>query len=89
MSIFNKNVDYPISSDDNDISIKPELMEKEKLYHYVFKNKILLLFKDSQDFLNCYEIEEEDLVNRVKDSKNDDEVEKIFEEYIQRENLKN
>ena len=82
-------MDYPISSDDNDISIKPELMEKEKLYHYVFKNKILLLFKDSQDFLNCYEIEEEDLVNRVKDSKNDDEAEKIFEEYIQRENLKN
>ena len=80
---------YPISSDDNGINIKPELMEKEKLYHYVFKNKILLLFKDSQDFLNCYEIEEEELVNQVKDSKNHDEVEKIFEEYLQRKNLKN
>ncbi|MBI3254472.1 MAG: hypothetical protein HYZ55_00910, partial [Nitrosarchaeum sp.] len=71
------------------LNIKPELMEKEKLYHHVFKNKVLLLFKDSQDFRNCYEIEEEDLVNQVKNSKNDDEVEKIFEEYIQRENLKN
>ncbi|MBI2111853.1 MAG: hypothetical protein HYT44_05770 [Nitrosarchaeum sp.] len=80
---------YPVSSDDAGLNIKPELMEKEKLYHYVFKNKVLLLFKDSQDFLNCYEIEEEDLVNQVKNSKNDDEVEKIFEEYIQRENLKN
>ena len=80
---------YPVSSYHNILNIKPELMEKEKLYHYVFKNKVLLLFKDSQDFLNCYEIEEEDLVNQVKNSKNDDEVEKIFEEYIQRENLKN
>ncbi|MFB5604807.1 MAG: hypothetical protein ACE5R5_02475 [Nitrosarchaeum sp.] len=80
---------YPVSSDDNGITIKPELMEKEKLYHYLFKNKVLLLFKDSQDFLNCYEIEEEDLVNQVKNSKNDDEVEKIFEKYIQREDLKN
>ena len=55
----------------------------------MFKNKVLLLFKDSQDFLNCYEIEEEDLVNQVKNSKNDDEVEKIFEEYIKREDIKN
>ena len=80
---------YPVSSDDNGINIKPELMEKEKLYHHVFKNKVLLLFKDSQDFLNCYEIEEEDLVNQVKNSKTDDEIEKIFEEYIKREDLKN
>ena len=79
---------YPISSDDNGINIKPELMEKEKLYHYVFKDKVLLLFKDSQDFLNCYEIEEEDLVNQVKNSKTDEEVEKIFEKYIQSDDPK-
>jgi len=82
-------VDYPITSDDTGIKIKPELMEKEKIYHYVYLNKVLLLFKDSQDFLNCYEIEEEDLVNQVKNSKNDDEVEKILEKYIQREDIKN
>lgn len=79
---------YPISSDENGINIKPELMEKEKLYHYVFKDKVLLLFKDSQDFLNCYEIEEEELVNQVKNVKTDEEVEKIFEKYIQRDDPK-
>ena len=82
-------MDYPISADENGINIKPELMEKEKIYHYEFKGKILLLFKDSQDFLNCYEIEEEDLVNLIKSSKNNDEIEKILEEYIQHKNLKN
>ena len=81
-------MDYPIASDDNGIKIKPEKMEKEKLYHCVFEDKILLVFKDSQDVLNCYEIEEENLVNKVKNSKNYD-VEKIFEEYIQQQNLKN
>jgi len=80
---------YPISSDDNGINIKPELMEKEKLYHHVFKDKVLLLFKDSKDFLNCYEIEDAELVNQVKNSKSDDEVEKIFEKYIQHEDTKN
>lgn len=79
----------PVSSDDTGLKIKPELMEKEKLYHHVFKDKVILLFKDSQDFLNCYEIEDSDLVNQVKNSKSDDEVEQIFEKYIEREDIKN
>ena len=81
-------MDHPISSGENGVNIKPENMQKEKLYHCIFKNKIILIFKDSQDVLNCYEIEEADLVNKVKDSKNDD-VEKILEDYIKQQNLKN
>ena len=46
-----------------------------------------MVFKDSQDVLNCYEIEEESLVNKVRDSKNDDEVEKIFEDYVKEQKL--
>ena len=80
---------YPVTVNDDGINIKPELMEKERLYHCVFKNKVLLLYKDSQDFLNCYEIEEEELVNQIKNTKNDEEVEKIFEDYLKRENIKN
>ena len=81
-------MDYPVSIDENGVNLKPEKMEKEKLYHCIFKNKVILVFKDSQDFLNCYEIEEEDLVNKVKNS-NDDELEKLLEDYIQDKNLKN
>jgi len=82
-------VDYPLTSNPDGIKIKPEHMEKEHLYHCIFKNKVLLVYKDSQDFLNCYEIEEEDLVNQIKNSTNDEEVEKIFEEYVQRKDIKN
>ena len=78
---------YPVSANDDGINIKPEMMQKEKLYHCIFKDKILLIFKDSQEVLNCYEIEEEDLVNKVKNSLNDDEVEKIFEDYVKEQNL--
>ena len=81
-------MDYPVSIDENGVNLKPEKMEKEKLYHCIFKNKVILVFKDSQDFLNCYEIEEEDLVNQVKNS-NGDELEKLLEDYIQAKNLKN
>ena len=82
-------MDYPITVNADGINIKPEQMEKERLYHCVFKNKVLLVYKDSQDFLNCYEIEEEDLVNQIKNSKNDEEIEAIFENYVKREDIKN
>lgn len=82
-------MDYPITANNDGINIKPEQMEKEHLYHCIFKNKVLLLYKDSQEFLNCYEIEEEELVNKIKNSKNDEEVEKIFEEYLKRDDIKN
>ena len=82
-------MDYPVSSDENGVKLKPEKMEKEKLYHCIFKNKAFLVFKDLQDVLNCYEIEEEDLVEQIRKCTNDDELEKLFEDYIKGKNLKN
>ncbi|MEK0320715.1 MAG: hypothetical protein QQN61_06455 [Nitrosopumilus sp.] len=82
-------MDYPVSADENGVNLKPEKMEKEKLYHCIFKNKAFLVFKDSQDVLNCYEIEEEDLVEQIRKSTNDDNLEKLLEGYIQGQNLKN
>ncbi len=80
---------YPVSANENGLNLKPEKMEKEKLYHCIFKNKAFLVFKDSQDVMNCYEIEQEDLVEKIRKCDNDDELEKIFEDYVQGENLKN
>ena len=82
-------MDYPVTVNNDGINIKPEQMEKEQLYHCVFNNKVLLVYKDFQDFLNCYEIEEEDLVNQIKNSKNDEEIEEIFDNYLQQKDIKN
>ncbi len=82
-------MDYPVSADENGLNLKPEKMEKEKLYHCIFKNKAFLVFKDSQGVLNCYEIEEEDLVEQIRKSTNDDNLEKLLEGYIQGQNIKN
>ena len=82
-------MDSPLSVGPDGIKIKPELMEREKLYHCLFDEKILLVFKDSQDVLNCYEVEEKELVESVKTSSNNDEIEKIFQDYIEKQNLKN
>ena len=76
-----------ISMNDDGVKLKPEIMEKEKLYYCAFKEKIILAFKDHQDFLNCFEIEEAEIVNRVKSADGKD-VSLILEEYIEKENLK-
>jgi len=75
-------MDWPISVDEHGINLKPEKMEKEKLYHCIFKNKAMLVFKDSQDVLNCYEIEEQDLVEKIRKCGNDDDLEKLFDDYL-------
>lgn len=82
-------MDYPVSADENGINLKPEKMEKEKLYHCIFKNKAMLVFKDSQDVLNCYEIEHKDLVEKIRKASNEDQLEKILEDYLDGQNLKN
>ena len=82
-------MDYPVSADENGVNLKPEKMEKEKLYHCIFKNKAFLIFKDSQDVLNCYEIEQEDLVKQIRECTDDDELEKLFEGYVKGQNIKN
>ncbi len=82
-------MDAPVTSEKDGIKVKPELMEKEKLYHCIFRDKVIIVFKDSQDVLQCYEIEEKELVDKVKTCQNNDDIEKIFEEYIKKENLNN
>ena len=78
---------YPVSPGDEGVKIQPENMEKEKLYHCVFKDKVLLFYKDVQDVLNCYEIEEEELVQKIKTISDKDEVEKFLEDYIEQKGL--
>ena len=79
---------YPVSPSDDGIKIQPEKMEREKLYHCVFQDKILLFYKDIQDVLNCYEIEEKDLVQKIKAISNKEEVEKFLEEYVEQKDIK-
>lgn len=80
-------MDYPVVTESEGVKINPEKMEIDKLYHCVFKDKVLLFFKDQNDMLNCYEIDEKELVDSIKQSVSPDEVERIFQKFIEKENL--
>jgi len=78
---------YPLTTGKDGIKIQPDKMESETLYHCIFQNKIMLVYKDHNEILNCYEIDDDEIVSRVKTS-NKEYIEKILEEYIEKENLR-
>jgi len=80
-------MDSAIEVNDEGVKINPEIMENEKFYHCIFKDKVILVFKDHQEFLNCFEIEEKEIVEKIKSS-NDVNVNSILESYIEKEKLK-
>ena len=80
-------MESPIEVNDDGVKLKPEIMEPEKFYHCLFKEKVILVFKDHQEFLNCFEIEESDIVEKIKSSK-DEDIHSILESYIEKEKLK-
>ena len=80
-------MDSAIEVNDEGVKINPEIMENEKFYHCIFNDKVILIFKDHQEFLNCFEIEEKEIVEQIKSS-NDVDVNSILESYIEKEKLK-
>jgi len=80
-------LDYPVTAEPEGVKIKPEKMEIDKLYHCIFQDKVLLFFKDQNDMLNCYEIDEKEIVDSIKQSSSPNEVENILQKFIEKENL--
>ena len=78
---------YPLSSEKDGITIRPDKMQPETLYHCIFQNKVMLIYKDQNEILNCYEIDDTEIVSQVKEA-SDVDIEKILEEYIEKENLR-
>ena len=74
---------YPLSSEKDGIKIQPDKMESEILYHCIYQNKIMLVYKDHNEILNCYEIDDNEIVSKVRGS-DGSSIEKILEEYIEK-----
>jgi len=73
---------YPLIPDEKGIKIIANEMEIEKMYYCYHNRKIMLVYKDEQQFLNCYELEDKEIVDMVKDCKKPEEIEKLVEEFI-------
>jgi len=65
--------------EDNKIKIKPELMITENLYPILFENSLFLFFKDENELINCYEVTEKELVEKVQ--KNPERILEMLEDW--------
>jgi RecA-family ATPase len=80
-------LEYPLRPDEKGIKIIAQEMEQEKMYYCYHNNKVMLVYKDTQEFLNCYEIEDEEIISIVKDCKGPEEIEKVIQNYLEKNNL--
>jgi len=56
---------YPLVAEKDGIKIQPDKMEPEIMYHSIHQNKVMLVYKDHNEILNFYVIDDADIVSRV------------------------
>jgi hypothetical protein len=73
--------DYPVIAEPDGIKLRTEKMIKDKLYYCIYENKVFLFYKDEDELLNCYEVENTDAVKEI--AENPSEIENILRRYSQ------
>ena len=74
-------MEYPVIVEPDGIKLKPEIMNIDQLYHCIFDDKVFLFYKDEQELLHCYEVEDPTAVKEI--SSNPSDIENILRRYSQ------
>jgi len=56
---------YPVVAEHDGIKLKTEKMVPDQLYHCIYDNKVFLFYKDEENLLHCYEVENPDAVKEI------------------------
>ncbi len=76
-------MEYPVTAQSDGVKLKPEKMIINQLYHCLFEEKVFLFYKDEEELLHCYEVENADAVREI--SANPSDIETILKKYSQNE----
>ena len=74
-------MENPVTVQSDGVKLKPEKMIINQLYHCIFEDKVFLFYKDEEELLHCYEVENADAVKEI--SANPSDTEKILKKYSQ------
>jgi hypothetical protein len=69
-------MESPVQSESGGIKLRPENMVVDKLYPCIHEDKVFLFYKDEQDILHCYEVEDLSALKEI--SENPDCIENIL-----------
>jgi hypothetical protein len=56
---------YPVVAERDGIKLKTEEMVTDQLYHCIYDNKVFLFYKDEEELLHCYEVENSDAAREI------------------------
>ena len=74
-------LDYPVTAQPDGIKLKPEKMVTDQLYHCIFEEKVFLFYKDHDELLHCYEVQDPGVNKEI--SEKPENIEKILKKYSQ------
>ena len=74
-------METPVRAAQDGVRFDPDKMEGERLYHCMFGGKLVLVFKDTQDFVHCYEVEDREIVE-MAGSVPQGGIDEVLEAYI-------
>lgn len=72
-------MDDPVTVNSDGVKLKPEKMIINQLYHCIFENKVFLFYKDEDELLHCYEVEDPNAIKEI--SANPADLETILIKY--------
>ena len=58
-------MDDPVTVNSDGVKLKPEKMIINQLYHCIFENKVFLFYKDEDELLHCYEVEDPNAIKEI------------------------
>jgi hypothetical protein len=78
--LFQQNsLEYPVKAEEGGIKLRPELMQADVVYHCIYHNAVYIFFKDHEELMHCYQVEDPDAVSDIiKDPSN---LENILRKY--------
>ena len=74
-------LEYPVIVQPDGIKLQPEKMVIDQLYHCIFEKRVFLFYKDEQEWLHCYEVDDPMAVKEI--SENPMEIENILRKHCQ------
>jgi hypothetical protein len=69
-------LEYPVIVEKDGIKIKPENMIVDKMYFCIYDNKVYIFYKDEENLMHCYEVDDPPVVQEIIN--NPDNLEEIL-----------
>lgn len=56
---------YPVIVEKDGIKIQPENMIVDKMYYCIHNNKVYIFYKDEENLMHCYEVDDPLVVQEI------------------------